>query len=100
MEEVQRNLEKIFRYFLSSYKISRSNHQKKKEEKSGKIERSNISRTRVSKGRRKKSGGRKKRTGKEKIIKLGVEEIFVENATKPRKLRNCHEPLLTRRRCV
>lgn len=40
----------------------------------------------------------KKRTGKEKIIKHGAKEIFVENATKPRKLRNCHEPLLTRRR--
>lgn len=30
MEEVQRNLEKIFRYFLSSYKISRITKKKKK----------------------------------------------------------------------
>lgn len=101
IEEIQKNLEKI-QYFLSSNKISRSNHQKKWKKSE---ERSNISTTQLSKERREKSGlpfekigRRKKRTGKEKIIKHGAKEILVENATKPRKLRNCHEPLLTRRR--
>lgn len=106
-------------FFIIIYKISRSREiesLKKKKRKKLKEEKSNkhfnnICNNATLKGKereREKSGGcplknraalsRKKRTGKEKIIKRGVKEILVENATKPRKLRNCHEPLLTRRR--